>query len=675
MSEETESKRRSPSPVAKLMGLDGLPVPVRQSSCKQQKNTQGNHPQRTISSEKSRGVTSDDNWLYARSSRQQQNYKDVFEVRETFIKESSFSVPKVANLKPARAELELIQKKFMDAKRLVTDEKLQGSKEFCDAIEVLDSNKNLLLKYLQQPDSLFMKHLHDISDVLPHSNRSHMAATKSSDDENHECYDYGRKLVRRNPRKKHTKSRKQCSGHISTSDCNYVAKNSVKSSRIKLEDNEGLAIFPKKIVVLKPNLGKAQKSSSIVIPSSHAFQSDCRKGSEFERIGNKGTETFRTKNYHDDVGLSRHDVRYSKEISKKTTGQVKENFDYGSMSSSFGIIRRERDGSSFIGNDIDAGKCKSSDMFALNGQCPSSSFRYKRSSLSAEAKKRLSERWKTTCDSHDTGGVSRSCTLAEMLAMHDKEITPAYSEPRFGGGSSAKIFNDQRVEPFGISSRDGWKDICLAKLSRSRSLPASSTAFETLKKRPEFLSMDQLVMPKEAFEWERKETISESLCRREYIARRNSRSSRKKTHSSICAFGEYNDPVLEICTSQNQDSDFNDNDPAERSPLVEESTFCPVTDETHVLENWIDMRVKSDEVIVASNEELQPQLSVHSMVEYSSCSGDQDCFMSKVCLQILLLYTSRYFNHILHWTMFPHSKRFVISRNCHLRHRKILHSI
>lgn len=636
MSKETES-RRSPSPVAKLMGLDGMPAPRRQSTYKQQKKTLGNYSQRTVLPEKShRHVASDANQLYARSSRQQQKFKDVFEVQETSMKgSSSFSVPKIANLKPAQTEMEFIQKKFMDARRLVTDEKLQGSKEFHDALEVLDSNKKLLLKYLQQPDSLFMKHLLDINDVLPHSNCIHTVAMKSSDDENHGCHDSGRKSVRRNPRKKHRKPRKHSSGHISPSDFNYVANCPVKSSRIKLEDDERLAIFPKRIVVLKPNLGKAQNSSG-VIPSSHAFQSNCRKPSESERTEIRGMETLRTKDYDDDVGVSSHEVRSSKEVSKKTR-QARENLEYSSVSSSLGIVRHDRNGSPFIVNDLEAGtgKCKSSDMFGVNGQRRSSSFHYKQSSLSAEAKKRLSERWKTTCDYHNTGVVSRSCTLAEMLAMPEKETMPACMEPRYQGESSGKICNDQRIEPFGISSRDGWKDIRLEKLSRSRSLPASSTAFEVLTANSKSLRMDPLVIPKEAFKWERKEAISENLYQREHIARRNSRYRRRKSHSSICSLEEFNDPVLEICTSQNPDSDFKDNEPADRNLLVvEESIHCPVKDQTQVLENWMDLRMTSDGVSVSSKEELQPELSVHSVVEDISCAGDQDCFISKVCLKI-----------------------------------------
>ena len=643
MSKEVEF-RRSPSPVAKLMGLDGMPVPHRQSSYKQQM---------TASPEKSqRGLTSDDNQLYARSSRRQQKFKDVFEVQETSMKgSSSFSVPKNSNLKPSQTEMEYIQKKFMDARRLVTDEKLQGSKEIHDALEILDSNKKLLLKYLQQPDSLFMKHLLDINDVLPHSSCIHMAPSKSSDDENHGCHESSRKLARRNPRKKHRKSRKHCSSHVSPSDSNYVAKCPVKSSRIKLEDDERLSIFPKRIVVLKPNLGKAQNSSG-VIPSSHSFQSSCRKPSEFERMEIRGMETLRTKNHDDGLGVSSHEVRPSKEVSKKTK-QVRENFEYSSMSSSFGTARHDRNGCPFIGNDSEAGKCNSSNMFGLNGQLQSSSFRYKKSSLSAEAKKRLSERWKTTCDYHNTGAVGRSCTLAEMLAMPEKETTPSHMEPKHRGESSGKIFNDQRIEPFGISSRDGWKDICLEKLSRSRSLPASSTSFEIVKTNSESLRMDPFAIPKEAFKWERKEAISENLCLREHIGRRNSRHRRRKSHGSICSLEEFSDPVLEICTSQNQDSDFKDNEPVDRNLLVvEESIHFPVQDQTEVLESWMNLRVKSEEVIVSSNEELQLELPVHSVVEDTSLSGNQGCFISKVCLKIFSLYTSTAFENFLRFKTF-----------------------
>ncbi|KAF5959438.1 hypothetical protein HYC85_000647 [Camellia sinensis] len=49
----------------------------------------------------------------------------------------------------------LVRQKFIEAKRLATDEKLRQSKQFQDVLEVLSSNKDLFVKFLQEPNSLF----------------------------------------------------------------------------------------------------------------------------------------------------------------------------------------------------------------------------------------------------------------------------------------------------------------------------------------------------------------------------------------------------------------------------------------------------------------------------------------------------------------------------------------
>ncbi|EPS67988.1 hypothetical protein M569_06785, partial [Genlisea aurea] len=51
------------------------------------------------------------------------------------------------------------REKFSEAKRLSMDGKLRQSKQFQDALEVLSSNKDLFLKCLQEPDSIFSEHL------------------------------------------------------------------------------------------------------------------------------------------------------------------------------------------------------------------------------------------------------------------------------------------------------------------------------------------------------------------------------------------------------------------------------------------------------------------------------------------------------------------------------------
>ncbi|GJV61881.1 DUF3741 domain-containing protein [Tanacetum coccineum] len=60
----------------------------------------------------------------------------------------------------------LVRETFMEAKRLSTDEKLRQSKQFQDALEFLSSNKEVFLKFLQEPNSLFSEH-HNLPYVPP----------------------------------------------------------------------------------------------------------------------------------------------------------------------------------------------------------------------------------------------------------------------------------------------------------------------------------------------------------------------------------------------------------------------------------------------------------------------------------------------------------------------------
>ncbi|KAJ6329711.1 hypothetical protein OIU77_011224 [Salix suchowensis] len=61
----------------------------------------------------------------------------------------------------------LVRHKFMEAKCLSVDEKGCQSREFQDALEVLSSNKDLFLKFLQESNSFFSPHLHDLQSMSP----------------------------------------------------------------------------------------------------------------------------------------------------------------------------------------------------------------------------------------------------------------------------------------------------------------------------------------------------------------------------------------------------------------------------------------------------------------------------------------------------------------------------
>lgn len=153
MSKQKESKKRSPSIIARLMGLDVLPS--QSSSHKQQKSMENQQG-------RSGGGTSYKS--LGKRSKGEQKFKDVFEVLDAKMAESNRNLYHQGrvNANLTQAEMAFIRQKFMEAKRLSTDDKLRHSKEFNDALEALDSNKDLLLKFLQHPDSLFTKHLHDL---------------------------------------------------------------------------------------------------------------------------------------------------------------------------------------------------------------------------------------------------------------------------------------------------------------------------------------------------------------------------------------------------------------------------------------------------------------------------------------------------------------------------------
>lgn len=634
MLKETESKRRSPSVIAKLMGLDGLPP--QQPAHKQQKRSSENNIKRTTSVEKAqKSGTFYDRRSSKRNSKEQQEFKDVFEVFETSkMESSSCSSQGATNSKLTDAEMAFIRQKFMDAKRLSSDQKLQDSKEFHDALEVLDSNKDRLLKFLQQPDSLFTKHLHDLEGAPPQTHCGRIAGMKLSDAERHESNELG-KSQRRTPSKNYSRSpQKYCGGLLSQSDSRHASCNSLNSSKIRFEGKDELATLPTSIVVLKPNVGKAQNGTKPASSpcSSHAFLSDCRVHTEFPSIKNRAGELWGTKNFPDDVGLSRHKSRESREIAREITKQMRNGFRSGSMNfSSAGFKGYAGDESSCdtSGNESDAITVTSRNSFDLNGRYRPSSSRLTESSVSREAKKRLSERWKMTHKSQDLGVGSRGSTLAEMLAIPDKDMMPANLDGMScADGISDKFGSDDGptgwVEPLGISSREGWKDGSNRNLSRSRSLPASSTAFGSPKINihSETLCDGRHLMPKEALKKERIKRVKGNSDWREGSAPRNSRSSHKKSHSSSCTVRESNEYLAEIHTSQNQvKASLEKIDLSENDLMIFETLVGNVNDRTPVPENVVD--VGDDKMIMPSEppDELLPDVSACMVLKDVSAGG------------------------------------------------------
>ncbi|KAG4184224.1 hypothetical protein ERO13_A09G159300v2 [Gossypium hirsutum] len=631
MTKENESRRRAPSVIARLMGLDGLPP--QQPDHKQQKRNENSHEK------VQRGSTSY-SWQSSRkSSKDEQEFKDVFEVLDALKMEgASFSSQGPVKSKLSDTEVAFIRHKFMEAKRLSTDEKLQDSEEFNDTLEVLNSNTDLLLNYFQQPNSLFTKHLHDLR-VPPQSHCGRVTAMKSSHTLNNENCCFAQRIGRETQTKLHCKSpmghQEDCLNH---SYGRYTAHNPSKSPVVQLEEKNGPTIVPTRIVVLKPNLGKSQNSSRTASSpcSSHHFPSKCTRHSEILGIQNKEAEIWGKNKVHQDTGFSRYNSRDSREMAKEITGQMKNSFNNSPVTISTSRFRGHAGDESSCdvsgsesANDSDVTTVSYRDNISWNKRRHRrSSSRSSESSVSREAKKRLSERWKLTHKSQEVHMVSRGSTLGEMLATSDREVIPGNSSGPVGVERCNEIGNHVRPavlnEPLGISSRDGWKDGCLGNLSRSRSLPASSTNFGSpgVSIRPESLRRDKNVNPKESFMWDRNKAVKGNFNQREAPLPSNQRSRVKKSQllgRSCSSSKEYSDTSPDSNVIPYQVKQNIEGDKQSENNVSVSGASSSAMDSSSVLENAADVNDQNKPVLSEPSQmELSPPASLNPAIVSTS---------------------------------------------------------
>ncbi|KAK8963353.1 hypothetical protein KSP40_PGU018115 [Platanthera guangdongensis] len=158
LSNTIELKEKPGSVVAKLMGLNSLPVQQRVSPCK--KNLQDTNLHRlsitAIDRQQEESYFSQMKKFDSDSHAREKSYKDAYEVKQKVSAGIQFEND---NPHPEDYHRSIAEKRSMEAKRLPTNEKLLRSKELKDALEVLSSNRDLFLKLLEEPNSLFSSQL------------------------------------------------------------------------------------------------------------------------------------------------------------------------------------------------------------------------------------------------------------------------------------------------------------------------------------------------------------------------------------------------------------------------------------------------------------------------------------------------------------------------------------
>ncbi|XP_068637520.1 uncharacterized protein [Aristolochia californica] len=472
MSKETESRKPSPSVIARLMGLDPLPPHYLVHSQRKLSEIHSETP--SVMSQENQVCSENRSLRKNCNTQDSQEFKDVYEVLES----SRAEIPNGRKAKKATVKsrvkeekMAFIRQKFMDAKRLSTDESRRHSKEFHDALEVLDSHKDLFLKILQEPDSLFAKHLNNLQSS-PHS--SHITVLKSSKATKHEngdtCCNFERKIEGNLQPGRHA----VCPSHrLPKSLCDE-----------KLEPPSHL---PTRIVVLKPSMGKTKNSAKDtslphLIASPYASQ---RKHRESRRTANR--DLFpelrnRAKLSH----TVEQKPKGSREIAREITKQMRQSANGAFRSDESSPGRKDFAAYESLCklpikrnlNDFEDLNSNSRLYCDRDTRCSPSSSYSSESYVSREARKRLSHRWKMSHTFQEVRSVGRGAnTLGEMLALHDRE--PVLTS----GGDPSRDRLESWPSPLGISSRDGWKDGYPRTLPKSRSVPASSTLYESPKMR------------------------------------------------------------------------------------------------------------------------------------------------------------------------------------------------
>ncbi|XP_022874601.1 uncharacterized protein LOC111393336 isoform X2 [Olea europaea var. sylvestris] len=457
MSKEVDSKHSPSNVVAKLMGLDAIPC-QEPDSVARRSHFKG-HPRSHSDIPVSYWKQQNGFFEYVEPN----ECSDVYEKRKksqktNYLLDKSPQKGKYYETTNDK-KMALVRQKFIEAKHLSMDEKLRQSKQFQDALEVLNSNKDLFLRCLQEPNSLFSQNLYNLQSIPPPPETKRITILRPS------------KMVDGNN-----------FSAVGNKDGKLVKKGGLEKSHQRCSPPAGRKIDetptqPTRIVVLKPSSVRPHDNKSVDSPRS-----------ESPRILH-GDDFFG--DVEDD------EKQESKEAAKAITQQMRETLhrDETLLSSMFsnGYVGDE---SSFNKSEIEYAEGNLSDSEVISptsrhswdyvnrfGSPYSSSFSRAsyspESSVCREAKKRLSERWAMMTSNGsclEQRPVRRSSsTLGEMLALSEakkagipKELGSTIEEPK----NSDSLFGSEQTE-------DENLDNSPRNLSRSKSVPVYSAEFGT----------------------------------------------------------------------------------------------------------------------------------------------------------------------------------------------------
>ncbi|KAK4418464.1 hypothetical protein Salat_2259200 [Sesamum alatum] len=461
MSKEVDSRRDPPNLVAKLMGLDALPHQEPEST------TQRSH---------SRGRPRSHSDIPMRCWEQQNGFSHYVEPNEYVdvyaIWQQSQTSPHEERYEETinDTKMALVRQKFVEAKRLSMDEKLRKSKQFQDALEVLNSNKDLFLKCLQEPNSMFSQQLYSEQSVSPPPGTKRITVLRPSKIAGINIAGAGNKDGNQMKRGAFLK-------------LNGSEKIHPGSSPPASHQSYETPSQPTRIVVLKPSpgTGKLHDINAVSSPQSEPpkrLQGGDSFGDAEEDENQESREVARAITQQMREKLGRH-LR-----DEALTSSVFSN-GYAGDESSFNKSEIEYADGNLSDSEIMSPVSRHSWDYVNRLCSPYSPSSFSRASYSPEssvcreAKKRLSERWAMMASNRsyqEQRHVRRSSsTLGEMLALSEakKEASPGE------GGNSNEEPKDSYSLLVSEQKRDENVDTSPRNIMRSKSVPVSSTEFGT----------------------------------------------------------------------------------------------------------------------------------------------------------------------------------------------------
>lgn len=442
MSKEVDLNHNSPNLVAKLMGLDSLPQKQPDSVVKRShsRSHSGSHIGMEL-----------DSWKQDHSLEQNgcEEFPDMMWQSWKGHHMKNKPLEGGSCVEASNEKMALVLRKFVEAKRLAANEKLQQSRQFQDALEVLSSNRGLFFKLLQEQDSFSQSHhnLHCVSSPAETKRITVLRPSKMLDD-----------IRIPKPGKMNGKPTKKAD------DVNRLHKRNHAFSPLSCRLNEDPP--PRtRIVVLKPS-GKPHNMNAVVSPSHSPSRAipldeDMLDSREMAKgiahlSGHQMEETFASSVFSN--GYNGDESSFHKSENE---------FTLGNLSDSEVETPTSRHSWDYI-HKFESPNCSSS--FSHASCSPESSVR-------REAKKRLSERWALMASNgnhQEQKHLRSSSTLGEMLALSDtKRVVKSEEEGTMGEQETREL-------PLCSSSNlniDQFVNDSPRNLSRSKSVPASSITF------------------------------------------------------------------------------------------------------------------------------------------------------------------------------------------------------